>query len=154
MVEYLLKSDGFKELTYVVEHDRFMRPVTFSAMDPAHTETLETTNRDAQPSTWDAMIKERDGVHSGASVEMFRLLEGGTQRIPCDREFETVQKECEKKADGQIEIQIRRGNGVNYVQKKGQPETPLGKLFEELTWKQILEKKLYIDGEDDPTAHL
>ncbi|KAL8703705.1 MAG: hypothetical protein Q9201_003106 [Fulgogasparrea decipioides] len=161
-VETFIKSQGFKELIYIVEHDRFMKPVSFTSFQAAtatqpQVETTKTTDRHPQPSTWDSLIKERDGADSGASVPMYRLLDGGQRRLPLKVEFETVQEPSEENADGQIEIRIRRGSGSHYAQQGelfNQFAQPLSDLFKELTWNEILEKDLYLDGEDDPTAHL
>ncbi|KAL8727096.1 MAG: hypothetical protein Q9166_006283 [cf. Caloplaca sp. 2 TL-2023] len=158
-VEDLIESQGFKEVTYVVEHDRFMRPVSFTTSNGYQpgVQGTETTPREPQPSTWDAMIKKRDGAESGAKVQMFRLLDNGNRRIPLNTEFESVQEASDKEADGQIEIKIQRGRNADYVQT-GKPrqkyDKELADLFHKITWKGILEKELYIDAEDDPTAHL
>lgn len=161
-VEAFIRSEGFKELIYVVEHDRFMRPVHFTSVKAAtetqpEIKTTETSDRHPQPSTWDSMMKERDGADSGASVKMYRLLDDGKVRIPLETDFETVQEASEEQADGQIEIRVKRGNASDYAQQGEQFNRlaqPLSDLFKELTWKEILEKGLYLNGEHDPTAHL
>lgn len=56
------------------------------------------------------MIKERDDP--SASVEMYRLLEDGSHRIPLRTEFETVQEATGKGDDGQIEVRIKRGTNA------------------------------------------
>ncbi|KAL8689100.1 MAG: hypothetical protein Q9218_005148 [Villophora microphyllina] len=161
-----IKSDGFQELTYAVEHDRFLKRVQFAESSPTTGSRIPEPNmRQPQPLTWDAMMKERDGTGSGANVEMFRIMDGGTRRIPLKTEFETVQdppedeepevpEDEEPKVEGQIEIRIKRGEGANYVQQGRPSNEHLHDLFMELTWKEILEKEPYVDGEEDPTAHL
>lgn len=158
-IENLIQSQGFKELIYTVEHDRFLRPVSFTSYSaaPGSPPETETTGRDPQPSTWDAMIKAKDGADSGAAVTMYRLLDDSKSRVPLKTAFETVQPETEEKAGGQIEIRIKRGQDVDYVQK-GEAADRWGQrlvdMFKDVTWKEILEKNLYVDAENDPTAHL
>ncbi|KAL8855703.1 MAG: hypothetical protein Q9178_007669 [Gyalolechia marmorata] len=149
-VDELIKSQGFKELIYVVENDRFLKPVRFQGPG-----TQEAESRHPQPSTWDAMIKERDG--SSASVEMYRLLEDGSHRIPLRTEFERVQEATGMGDEGQIEVRIKRGTNADHVQKGellNQWAKGLHELFNELSWEEIKEKGLYVEAEDVPTAHL
>ena len=158
-VESLIQSQGFKELIYTVEHGRFLRPVSFTShgVEPGSQPETETTGRDPQPLTWDAMIKAKDGADSGAAVTMNRLLDDSKRRVPSKIAFETIQPETEDTAGGQIEIRIQRGQGVDYVQKGEAADRWAQRLldmFKDLTWKEILEKDLYVDAEDDPTAHL
>ena len=155
-VETFIHSQGFKELTYTVAHDRFMKPVQMTSSHGGTTE-IKTSERHPQPSTWDAMIKARDGADSGASVTMYRLLDNGRRRIPLETEFETVHQESESTSEGHIEVKIRRGRDADCVQRGEQTHEfglPLSRLFKELTWQQILDRDLYVDPEDDPTAHL
>ncbi|KAL8653937.1 MAG: hypothetical protein Q9210_001809 [Variospora velana] len=164
MVEMLSRGDAWRELVYVVEHDRFMKSCPLESIDFA-----KWSRRDPQPSTWDAMIKERDGVDSGAGVEMCRLFDGGKRRVPLTKEFETVQRledgfgampddgQIDMSADGQIEITVRRGRNADVVEKgvtKCEKTEGLRALFKEIGWKGIQARGLYLDGEDDPTAHL
>ena len=156
-VESLIQSQGFKELIYTVAHDRFLTPVSFTSYGVGSQPKTETTGRDPQPSTWDAMIKARDGAESGAAVTMYRLLHDSKRRVPLKTAFETVQTEDEEKAEGQIEIRVKRGRGVDYVQKGAEPDEwgqRLLEMFKDSTWKEILGEGRYVDAEDDPTAHL
>ncbi|KAL8787129.1 MAG: hypothetical protein Q9195_007911 [Heterodermia aff. obscurata] len=158
-VESLIQSQGYKELIYTVAHDRFMKPVSFTSYGVGSPPQTETTGREPQPSTWDAMIKAKDGAESGAAVTMFRLLHDSNRRIPLKTAFETVQTETEEVADGQIEIRVKRGQGVDYMQKGADADVDewgqrLLDMFKDSTWKEILEEDLYVDAEDDPTAHL
>lgn len=59
-IESLLKSDAWKELTYITPCTDFMT----SGADLRR-------KRLAQPETWDALIKERDGENFGAEVKMY-----------------------------------------------------------------------------------
>ena len=159
-VDDLIKSQGFKELIYVIENDRFLKPVRFETWSATNTTdstsgTQEAEPRHPQPSTWDAMIKERDGP--SASVEMYRLLEDGSHRIPLRTEFETVQEATGNGDEGQIEVRIKRGTNADHVQKGelvNEWAKGLHDLFKEVSWEEIKEKGLYVEAEDDPTAHL
>ena len=158
IVENLIHSQGFKELIYTVEHDRFLRPVSFTSYNVAtgSQPDTKTTGRDPQPSAWDAMIKAKDGADSGAAVSMYRLLDESKCGVHLTA-FESIQPETEEIADGQIEIRIKRGQGVDCVQK-GEVNDEWGQglldIFKDLTWREVLEKDLYVDPEYDPTAHL
>lgn len=92
-------------------------------------------------------------MESGAGVEMFRLLDKGRRRVKLRTEFEIVQPELKGTMVGDIEIVIRRGRYADVVQR-GEQIYEFGKglsqLFQELTWKEILEKELYVDPGDDP----
>ncbi|KAL8761074.1 MAG: hypothetical protein Q9184_002780 [Pyrenodesmia sp. 2 TL-2023] len=161
-VDELIKSQGFKELTYVVENDRFLMPVRFESHDSwSATNTTDSTSgthepepRHPQPSTWDSMMKERDGP--SASVKMYRLLDGN-RRIPLETEFETIKEAIGKGDEGQIEVSIKRGTNADHVQK-GEPVNEWAEglldLFKDLSWKEIKEKELYVEAEACPTAHL
>lgn len=165
IVDDFIESQGFRELIYVVDHDRFLKPVDNPDRGPAsdseseHWQT-DTGGRDAQPSTWNTKIQERDGADCGASVTMFRVVDGNRRTA---QEFETIQEAsdddqpCHRYDTGQIEIRIKRGKGADYVQKgeQGNKEAnPLLKLFKEMTWKEIKEKDPYLDGENNPLSHL
>ncbi|KAL8904479.1 MAG: hypothetical protein Q9207_003243 [Kuettlingeria erythrocarpa] len=162
-IDDFIKCQGFKELVYVVENDRFLKRVRFensnswsvtNATDST-SGTWEPNIRYPQPSTWDAMMKERDGTT--ASVEMCRLLDDGNRRVPLDTEFETIQHATGNGDEGQIEVRIKRGTNADHAQKGGlvrEWDHGLRDLFKEFTWKEIKEKELYVEAEDCPTAHL
>jgi hypothetical protein len=59
-IETLLKSDAWKELTYITPCTDFIA----SGYD-------HRRKRSAQPENWDALIKERDGEEYGAEVKMY-----------------------------------------------------------------------------------
>ncbi|CAI6320779.1 unnamed protein product [Periconia digitata] len=59
-IEGLLKSDAWKELEYITPNTDFIA----SGYD-------HRRKRLAQPESWDALLKERDGEASGAAVEMW-----------------------------------------------------------------------------------
>lgn len=154
-VEHFIKSQGFRELTYIVAHDQFMYQVEFWTSGNGKDET-KISERHPQPSTWDAMMKARDGADSGASVTMYRVLDNGNQRIALETEFETVHPDSNSHGEGHIEIIIKRGRDADHVQRgeHSSNSREVSGLFEQFTWKQILEKGLYVDPEDDPTSCL
>ncbi|KAL8686248.1 MAG: hypothetical protein Q9218_007241 [Villophora microphyllina] len=159
----VIESQGFKELIYIVDNDRFLK-----SMDATRTHFLlparSKRDRDPQPSTWDAVVKKRDGADSGVNVTLYRLLDEGKRRVELKTDFETIQdfdrtiNPYETPPDpGQIEIRIQRGRGTEYAQEGEQFNRlvqPLSDLFKELTWKEIKEKGLNLDGEDDPCGYL
>ncbi|KAI4191147.1 MAG: hypothetical protein L6R41_000284 [Letrouitia leprolyta] len=163
-IKTFIQSQGFKELTYIVTHDRFMKPTILRCIDDGIT-SIEISERHPQPSTWDAMIKARDGATPGAGVKMYRVLDDGNRRLPLETEFERVHtmseeenlRLSEEQNEGIIEVTIRRRMDADHVQRGehiSEYSQRLSRLFQELTWKQILEKGLYVDPEDDATAHL
>jgi hypothetical protein len=79
-IESLLKSDAFKELTYITPCTDFIA----SGYD-------HRRKRLSQPETWDALIKERDGEEFGAEVKMYL--------VPYQQETATGD---EKTEDGRI----------------------------------------------------
>ncbi|KAL8920484.1 MAG: hypothetical protein Q9208_006233 [Pyrenodesmia sp. 3 TL-2023] len=154
-----IEGDSFQELIYVFRNDRFMTGTRYASIrPPTWTAAMEWGHRDPQPSTWDAMIKQRDGGESGAGVEMYRLLDDGARRVPLGTEFETVQRAPGyKMLDGQIEIRMKRGRKARCVEKgecRDSRAQDLCALFNRLTWREIQEEGLYLDSEDDPTAFL
>lgn len=95
MVGHLIKSDGFKELTYISASDSLMDTSEFVTIetnnpDKSATKHVETSRRHPQPSTWDRMIKERDGPDLGAKVEIFRHTRSGCTELR--EEFERTPK--------------------------------------------------------------
>lgn len=149
-VERLIKSDGFKELVYTSASDQFMK------VHPDQDEGDGNSHRDPQPSTWDKMIKDRDGADSGAGVEMFRVTKDG--RIKLKDEFETVQDTSEAEKPDPIEVRVKRGKRANYVQSgqsTSEYDNGLHDLFNRLNWEEIKEQELYVEVTDeDPSAHL
>lgn len=181
MVEDLIKSDGFKELIYISGSDSFMNTnefVTIPAKYPANgaEKFVETTRRDPQPSTWDKLIKERDGTASGARVEMFRHTKDG--RVPLKSEFERSKKPSgvesrvvvpntefptpsgveDRGRREAIEIRIKRGEGADYVQtgqKCGREEGWLHELFRLVTWADIKKQGMIVEvRNEDIAVHL
>ena len=147
-VEELIENDGFRNFIYVSIDDRFLK-VYF---DPKA--TLNT--RHPQPSTWNKLLKKRDGESSGAGVEIIRLTKDGP--INVKDEFETVQRSTRKVRGDPIEVRVTRGKTADFAQSgkcvrdwnRGQYD-----LFRKHSWEEI--KELEMDAEvfdDDPAAHL
>lgn len=114
-VERLIKSDGFRELVYVSDDDLFLKD------DPNLPNSSNIgTARDPQPSTWDKMIKDRDGAQSGAEARIYRLTQRGPVEIK--HEFETSNGfDLAQRATiyEPIEVHVKRGKSVDYTQAAG-----------------------------------
>ncbi len=181
MVEDLIKSDGFEELIYTSTSHCFMRPKDFEPFLEEYTPRQEKAlYRDPQPSTWDQMIKKRDGLDSGGGVEMFRHTKDG--RIRLKDEFETpapldvnlkflatdpvserisshsvrLSSHLEDRwRQDNIEVRVKRGEGADYEQT-GQCSTDyerwLHDFFKERTWEQTKEQGLNLEVRDEDPA--
>jgi len=175
MVEDLIKSDGFRELIYISTSHCFMRPQDYEAHPVNYTPQIrEALHRDPQPSTWDKMIKKRDGANSGARVEIFRHTKDG--RVLLRDEFETpalldnnpkpkvtdpasMGTSCRMEDIAEqevIEVRVKRGEGVDYSQT-GQCSTDheqwLHDFFKQRNWEQTKEQGLNVEVRDeDPAA--
>lgn len=177
MVEHLIKSDGFRESVYISTSDCFMQPNDFEAYPADKSPKVkETSNRDPQPSTWDKLMKQRDGMNSDAGVEMFRHTKDG--RVPLRDEFENPaplddnpkfmatdpasMRTCSHMEDtGRrevIEVRVKRGQGADYSQTgecSTNYERGLHGFFKKRTWQQIKEQGLNVEVRDeDPAAWL
>ena len=151
-VEALLKCDGFRELIYVSSNDRFL------TLDPEEEQLPgPIPRRDPQPSTWDRMIKARDGTESGAEAKIYRITKKGSVELKA--EFETV-KDFDwgqiTTFDEPIEVHVKRGKGVDYTQTgkwnlppdEAEERLPLKDLFNRFTWDEIKEQGLYYEVDD------
>lgn len=75
-IDLLVKiAKGFKELVFISENDRCLNSNYLGGKVAA------------QPSTWDKMVKDRDGVNSGAGVEMFTFAKGQRAKMVGDHPF-------------------------------------------------------------------
>ena len=140
VVSALVKCDGFKECLYISTRDGWLR----EAAEPrlrGHPETpggdpderVYYPLREPQPETWDTALKERDGKMTGADVRLFWVdcggermeVTGGYQSRWIGEHPEQVE-EGYKRLKGDIgpcmgmgvEVRIRRGAGVDYVQRE------------------------------------
>ena len=164
------ESKGWKELICRSCTDKWLNPVTFITTSSSGSEE-ETSRRDPQPETWDRMMRERDGLESGASVEMWvRDERGGAKH------WEKVSGVYEPKGmitsesrdDGYdetpgfaIEVRIRRGDSVDCMQdgeknlsRYTEPLKRFYTLFEETKWEEIKRTVWNEGAESDPTACL
>ena len=152
-VEALIKCDGFRELIYVSSSDRFLK------FDPEEDQfsDAEIGRRDPQPSTWDRMIKARDGTESGAEARIYRVTKKGP--VELKTEFETVKDFHSGQIpafDEPIEVHVKRGKGVNYTQtgkwalppEEAEERLPLKTLFNRLTWEEVKRQGLYYEVDD------
>jgi hypothetical protein len=164
---------GWRELHYLshnstflaYEHDWFG-----AAGDPDERRYL----RVPQPAGWQRTLDARDGAASGASVFIYRAT---VPRLPCavlnpatraafaqtlsaDRDLLTfgTEQDAALMAPGEREkevlVVIRRGRGVDYVEKEGSPYLVDGDIRTDMpgkTWKDIkaAQDKLFHDDDDD-----
>lgn len=118
----LVRSQGWKELLYLVRHDW--------PSSPADSHGLP------QPSTWDALIKQRDGTCSGAGVQIFGI-DTAKRRTSMSCTFPT---DGQEPSDGDqryehVEVQLTRGRGVDFVQERGKCNAAIEYLFQYYSWK-------------------
>jgi hypothetical protein len=131
-IEHLLHSDAWKELVYITPNTDFIA----SGYD-------HRKKRQAQPETWSAMLKERDGEESGAEVQMQITPESGASvgegrvvgesrpwaAIPGHKVIENWRLAGpEQELKGEVRIIARRGNRAVAVQTG---------LSEKLSWKEL-----------------
>lgn len=134
-IEALLNSDAWKELTYITPCTDFIA----SGYD-------HRRKRLAQPETWNAMIKERDGEDFGAEVKMYiipfqqetatrhEVTEDGRNMQPWKARpgHEIIENwrlaTPEQEMKGEVRIIAKRGKRARAVQ--------LG-LSEKRTWKEL-----------------
>ena len=158
-VEELIESDGFRELIYVSTSDRFLKyeeGLSYFALSPGR-----EPYRDPQPSSWDMMIKRRDGAESGAEARIYRITKEGPVELKVEFETERSFDWGQSAAfDEPIEVHIKRGEGVDYTQAgkriiDPEWELPLIDLFKRFTWDEIKQQGLYYEVEDsNPCAWL
>lgn len=132
-------SQGWKELIYFVPRDWPLRSAYRRFQLP-------------QPSTWDALIKQRDGIHSGAGVQIFGV-DTAKRRTPISFTSPTSEQET---SDGderyeQVEVRLTRGRDVKYVQESGKCNSTIEYLFKKYTWENMPRAMMYVDGAKDPT---
>tara|TARA_R110002003_G_scaffold70_40_gene6653 strand:- start:6441 stop:7385 length:945 start_codon:yes stop_codon:yes gene_type:complete len=138
-IESLLKSDAWKELTYITPCTDFLA----SGYD-------HRRKRLTQPKTWDALIKERDGEDSGAEVQMMIVpfkqdKASGTEKTEDGRIMqhwtatpghEVIENRRlatpDQSMKGEVRIIARRGKRARAVQ--------LG-LSEKRSWKELKHKE-------------
>lgn len=177
MVQDLIESDGFKELIYTSADECFMMPNEFEAVPADSSEmTKEISSRDPQPSTWDRLIKERDGADSGAGVELYRHTHGNWLKdeyesekkplSPDNVEFTATNPASvrgsataqDRGRPGEIQVRVKRGKDADYVQtgRSGhEGEDELHDLFKKYSWKETKEHEWNVGvTDDDPAAHL
>lgn len=72
---FVKRAKGFQELAFISANDRCLNSSYLGGWNAP------------QPSTWDKMIKDRDGVDSGAGVEMFTFASGRRMKMVGDHPF-------------------------------------------------------------------
>jgi hypothetical protein len=138
-IETLLKSDAWKELTFITPCTDFLA----SGYD-------HRRKRVTQPENWDALVKERDGEESGAGV-MMKIVPYKQEKATGDERTEDGRimqpwtakpghevienfrvATSDQDLKGEVRIIARRGKRATVVQ--------LG-LSEKKTWKQLKGKE-------------
>lgn len=132
-IEGLLKSDAWRELEYVTPNADFIA----SGYDPRR-------KRLAQPASWDAMLKEKDGEASGAGVEMWITPQpGGSSngtsepRVWSARPGHEIVENWrlttpEQEIKGEVRIVARRGRKASVVQTG---------VSQNKTWQELKDAK-------------
>ena len=139
-IDNLVKSQGYMELSYSIPNG-----------------VLKTSFRNSrdheiyghQPSTWDAMIKKRDGFESGARVEMHQLIDGVFFPIANYNSSYDSLYDCFKN----IEIRIKRGKNASCVMEQSTNgdtfHSGILRCFAEMTWNQMKAGGFFVDLEND-----
>ncbi|PVH99013.1 hypothetical protein DM02DRAFT_23283 [Periconia macrospinosa] len=135
-IEGLLKSDAWRELVYITPNTDFIA----SGYD-------HRRKRLAQPETWDALLKERDGETSGAEVEMWitpkSSSSSSSQTGPAKPQswsalpgHEVIENwrvaGPEQDLKGEVQIIARRGKKANVVQTG---------VSQNQTWQELKNKE-------------
>jgi hypothetical protein len=169
-LEGLIKyGNGWRELHFITPNSTMLG---FAKMDMFMADPYW---RKPQPSTWDGIVRQRDGANSGASVTVYRSTQSdapGTVTNPCTRQiFEqklsspedlekfgvTEDKELlEEKGKGkELLVVVKRGRAANIAEQHGPPYTLEGDIRQwahGMTWAEIRRQCfdfLMDDDEDD-----
>ena len=169
--DFITKSKGWQMLVFRSSSDTWMNPTKLTNICFGNGRTTEVHARDPQPETWDRMIKERDGVGSGARVEMFmkeageekpwEKISGDYKPQVLDNPKDDIDVDDMAKRRS-IEVRVRRGEGVDYRENGekdvsgsyGEHLKTLYEIFEKDDWGKIKETLFIKGAEIDPTAHL
>ena len=150
-VQDMVKSQGFKKLTYISRSDDFL---TWLGRDCDRGSLGEF--RPGQPSHWDKMIKEADGEGSGAYVkigiknERVFLDEVGQRML---RSYETASPSAREpeygrvEAAGPVRVYVQRGHGVIYAQGETsvhETDDELREYFHDNTWEWIKSQEVFV----------
>jgi len=116
-IEGLIKCDAWKELVYITPTPDFIS----SGYD-------HRRKRVAQPENWDALLKEKDGVNSGAEVQMWITPDSASRATencpprpwsaqPGHKVIEDYQiAGPDQELKGEVRIVARRGKRAPYIQ--------------------------------------
>ena len=164
------ESRGWRQLICRSSTDKWLNPTTFTSTSSSGSEE-KMPNRDPQPENWDRMMKERDGLESGASVEMWvRDKRGGARdwekvsgvyKPKGEATFDTRDDGYDETPGFAVEVRIRRGDSVNCMQNgeknishHTESMKRLYSLFEEKKWEEIKGTVWDKQVEVDPTGCL
>ena len=147
-VGYLIKSDGFRELIYISPSKSFLG---FGPHSSSKIALGQDQQQEQQPSTWDTMIKKRDGAESGAEARIYRHTEKGLLDSKVGSETErSVDRGQITVSYEPIEVHVKRGRGVDFTQTgkcffDPKWQVPFTDLFQRWTWEEIKQQKRYLD---------
>ncbi|KAL8852081.1 MAG: hypothetical protein Q9221_003011 [Calogaya cf. arnoldii] len=113
----LVYSQGWKELIYFIPRSRSLNSSSW------HYQLC-------RPRTWDTLIKRRDGIHSGAGVQLFGYDKAKRRtRFPLASSTDDKQTSDGYQRYDQVEIRITRGWDAEYVQQSGNSKPFLENMF-------------------------
>ena len=177
-VKNLIDSDGFSELIYVSVGDRFLKSKPEERQPSTWNKTMRKRDGNDSGAAVEMFRVTKNGrvrldceyetvrtthrAFDGASDESSREFSDGESDTESERGYIDGQpiSLCVRNPEEQerIEVVVRRGKGVDYVQSGKSLsvyEDRLHELFKTWTWKAIKEKDLYLEvWDDDPCSHL
>lgn len=157
----LLNTDGWKELHYLSPTTEFI--------------TDDRERRDdfsPQPEKWQSELRKRD---EQAVVEMFvseeRDVKDAAYNANARTKYafpgENMPVEPPKKSpptdvdsrdqavdNREVLVVMNRGPSAHYIQNGENLNEDVKKLLKEMSWPELRDSDLYVDGEDDPCAKL
>ncbi|KAK1758856.1 hypothetical protein QBC47DRAFT_336340 [Echria macrotheca] len=157
------QGSGWKVLRYITFASEML-----GLPENQHGDNYYNYYRDAQPSHWQAMLENRDGILSRPSVTIYRATQPAqhgkildpTKRVKYEQKpfvnSEEFLRDFFLMADGErnkeMMVVVKRGAGVDY-EEKGEPALRYGDIYEgmeEKTWEFVRRTCLdFSDDEDD-----
>lgn len=144
-------GNGWRELRFITlsstMHDRL-----------AEVDIWEDLWHTPQPSTWEEILRQRDGADSGASITIYRSIQSdapGAVMNPCRRQIlegalprepgklsttDTENTELRGKEDREVLFVVKRGHAAEIAEQDGPPFTLEGDIRQwahGMTWNEI-----------------
>ena len=157
-IQSLIESDGWNELHFVSPSTGFMSGSFHKSRVP-------------QPARWNALLQNRDGQDSGASVTM-RVAKvpkapGATENPDLCTAYNVVPRpeypsdsapaiidNGDNTTDREVLVIASRGKNASYTQDGSNLAEEIRNLLRTMTWEEIKTSGLYLENEKDPCAHL